>query len=76
MIATNRFFLPHIIAEYDEKITIMINSLQVNKRLAGDKTEDPNFPKIQFPTAAACPHCMTPKALWDEDTVSCYPLMV
>ena len=57
-----------------KKITIMINSLQVNKRLAGDKTEDPNFPKIQFPSASACPRCMTPKGLWHEDTVSCYGL--
>lgn len=30
---------------------------EVNQRLAGDLTEDPNFPKIQFPSASSCPLC-------------------
>ncbi|XP_073845973.1 quiescin sulfhydryl oxidase 1 [Musca autumnalis] len=30
---------------------------EVNQRLAGDDTEDPKFPKIQFPTASSCPQC-------------------
>uniref|UniRef100_A0A1A9VDD5 Sulfhydryl oxidase n=1 Tax=Glossina austeni TaxID=7395 RepID=A0A1A9VDD5_GLOAU len=30
---------------------------EVNQRLAGDATEDPNFPKIQFPTTSSCPLC-------------------
>lgn len=30
---------------------------EVNKRLAGDTTEDPVFPKVQFPTEATCPEC-------------------
>ncbi|CAD7078491.1 unnamed protein product [Hermetia illucens] len=30
---------------------------QVNKRLAGDPTEDPAFPKIQFPSINSCPAC-------------------
>lgn len=30
---------------------------QVNRRLAGDSTEDPDFPKIQFPSMASCPSC-------------------
>jgi hypothetical protein len=29
----------------------------VNKRLAGDETEDPSFPKKQFPTIDKCPQC-------------------
>lgn len=30
---------------------------QVNRRLAGDSTEDPEFPKIQFPNSDSCPLC-------------------
>lgn len=30
---------------------------QVNKRLSGDETEDPEFPKQQFPSRAVCPQC-------------------
>lgn len=30
---------------------------QVNKRLAGDDTEDPEFPKVQFPDAKLCSPC-------------------
>uniref|UniRef100_A0A1L8DWD9 Sulfhydryl oxidase n=1 Tax=Nyssomyia neivai TaxID=330878 RepID=A0A1L8DWD9_9DIPT len=30
---------------------------EVNRRLAGDTTEDPAHPKIQFPSAATCPQC-------------------
>lgn len=29
----------------------------VNNRLAGDTTEDPEYPKIQFPTQSNCPTC-------------------
>lgn len=29
----------------------------VNKRLAGDSTEDPQFPKQQFPSASSCGQC-------------------
>uniref|UniRef100_A0A6P4FKH9 Sulfhydryl oxidase n=1 Tax=Drosophila rhopaloa TaxID=1041015 RepID=A0A6P4FKH9_DRORH len=30
---------------------------EVNKRLAGDPTEDPKFPKVQFPLREHCPKC-------------------
>lgn len=30
---------------------------EVNQRLAGDATEDPKFPKIQFPSIDSCPQC-------------------
>ncbi|KAJ3600007.1 hypothetical protein NHX12_033959 [Muraenolepis orangiensis] len=30
---------------------------QVNNRLAGDLSEDPHFPKIQWPSPEACPAC-------------------
>lgn len=32
---------------------------KVNKRLAGDETEDPLHPKIQFPSKGFCPNCYT-----------------
>lgn len=30
---------------------------EVNHRLAGDETEDPAFPKIQYPSRETCPQC-------------------
>ncbi|KAH8297477.1 hypothetical protein KR044_012734 [Drosophila immigrans] len=30
---------------------------EVNQRLAGDATEDAQFPKVQFPSASSCPQC-------------------
>lgn len=30
---------------------------EVNRRLAGDTSEDPVFPKIQYPSQYACPQC-------------------
>ncbi|KAH8374103.1 hypothetical protein KR200_001597 [Drosophila serrata] len=30
---------------------------EVNQRLAGDDTEDPEFPKLQFPSPNSCPEC-------------------
>ncbi|XP_030368899.1 sulfhydryl oxidase 1 [Scaptodrosophila lebanonensis] len=30
---------------------------EVNQRLAGDSTEDPEFPKTQFPTRSSCAQC-------------------
>lgn len=47
-----------------------MNSHQVNKRLSGEDSEDPKFPKVQFPSHQECPHCKTPKGIWDEEIVS------
>ncbi|XP_068513010.1 sulfhydryl oxidase 2 [Anas acuta] len=44
----------------------------VNNRLAGDLTEDPKFPKVQWPTPDLCPACHEEiKGLhsWNEDHV-------
>uniref|UniRef100_A0A8C5UHL2 Sulfhydryl oxidase n=1 Tax=Malurus cyaneus samueli TaxID=2593467 RepID=A0A8C5UHL2_9PASS len=44
----------------------------VNNRLAGDLTEDPKFPKVQWPTPDICPACHEEiKGLhsWNEDQV-------
>lgn len=51
---------------------------QVNKRLAGDDTEDPAFPKIQFPSAKLCTSCHQVGASndssiqWNQDEVLNY----
>ena len=43
---------------------------QVNQRLHGDESEDPNFPKIQFPPGALCPTCKSTDSLeWNEEGV-------
>lgn len=42
---------------------------RVNRRLAGDQTEDPKHPKVQFPTVEACPSCHLKDGEWDKDEV-------
>uniref|UniRef100_A0A0A9YL12 Sulfhydryl oxidase n=1 Tax=Lygus hesperus TaxID=30085 RepID=A0A0A9YL12_LYGHE len=42
---------------------------RVNKRLHGDPTEDPNFPKVQFPTTTICPKCYHPNGIFDDKQV-------
>ncbi|XP_067634312.1 sulfhydryl oxidase 1-like [Eurosta solidaginis] len=41
---------------------------EVNNRTAGDATEDPKFPKIQFPSESSCSQCHK-AASWDKDAV-------
>lgn len=38
----------------------------VNQRLSGDTTEDPEFPKIQFPSAENCPSCKNVDGTFNE----------
>ncbi|XP_043462177.1 sulfhydryl oxidase 2-like [Leptopilina heterotoma] len=45
---------------------------QVNKRLAGDVTEDPMHKKIQYPTATDCPSCRDGNDTWIESNVLSY----
>ncbi|KAL1516670.1 hypothetical protein ABEB36_000552 [Hypothenemus hampei] len=44
---------------------------EVNKRLSGDDTEDPEFPKIQFPSEKQCPQCIKSDE-WDNNEVLKY----
>ena len=44
---------------------------KVNKRLAGDSTEDPQAPKIQFPSSEHCQLCHA-NADWNHDAVLQY----
>ncbi|CAG9816071.1 unnamed protein product [Phaedon cochleariae] len=45
---------------------------EVNKRLSGDETEDPEYPKIQFPSKAYCPQCYRADDSWNEAEVLVY----
>nr|XP_022907868.1 sulfhydryl oxidase 1-like [Onthophagus taurus] len=36
-----------------------------NKRLAGDDTEDPQYPKVQFPSSENCPTCRYTNGSWN-----------
>ena len=42
----------------------------VNKRLAGDMTEDPKHPKVQFPTRTQCPACFSGKKYFEPIIIS------
>ncbi|KAF2898283.1 hypothetical protein ILUMI_07894 [Ignelater luminosus] len=44
----------------------------VNKRLQGDATEDPEFPKIQFPAPERCPTCKSSDKSWIYPEVLLY----
>ncbi|XP_043288685.1 sulfhydryl oxidase 2 [Venturia canescens] len=45
---------------------------EVNQRLAGDATEDPEHPKVQYPTAEHCPQCRDDNDRWNETNVLAY----
>ncbi|XP_041987644.1 sulfhydryl oxidase 1-like [Aricia agestis] len=45
---------------------------EVNLRLAGDVTEDPQHPKIQFPSAKNCPECRLARGAWNLKAVFQY----
>lgn len=44
----------------------------VNKRLAGDATEDPEYPKVQFPSIERCLACRTTDTTWNYPEVLNY----
>ena len=46
-----------------------LNIILVNARLAGDDTEDPKFPKIQFPSAEDCPKCRNDEGNFEESEI-------
>ncbi|XP_017073412.2 sulfhydryl oxidase 1-like [Drosophila eugracilis] len=58
---------------YDEEILwLWAAHNEVNQRIAGDTTEDPKFPKIQFPNAENCPTCRDANSQWRTDEVLKY----
>jgi thiol oxidase len=44
----------------------------VNARIKGDDTEDPEYPKYQFPTKFLCPECVQEDNSWKTDEVLKY----
>lgn len=48
----------HGVTELNSSIIwLWIAHNEVNKRLSGDASEDPEYPKVQFPDASRCPKC-------------------
>ncbi|XP_071097045.1 sulfhydryl oxidase 2-like [Haliotis cracherodii] len=45
---------------------------KANKRLHGDLSEDPQHPKLQFPSRTSCPKCHKDNTDWDEAQVLTY----
>ncbi|KAK0180923.1 hypothetical protein PV327_003253 [Microctonus hyperodae] len=45
---------------------------EVNLRLANDVTEDPEYPKIQYPSQKHCPVCRNANGTWNEPEVLNY----
>ncbi|KAK0177524.1 hypothetical protein PV328_001571 [Microctonus aethiopoides] len=45
---------------------------EVNLRLANDATEDPEYPKIQYPSKVHCPACRNDNETWNEPEVLKY----
>ena len=43
---------------------------KVNRRIAKDRSEDPQFPKIQFPSSTNCPECHVDGAFDNESVFS------
>lgn len=67
MAAKNRLF---DVKENDKAVLwLWISHNEVNLRLAGDITEDPKHPKIQFPNASKCPECRLARGAWNLPAV-------
>lgn len=61
-------------SERDAVLWLWHTHNDVNARLAGDVTEDPQHPKMQFPPSGACPACWTmpTRGPWNELEVLYY----
>lgn len=61
------------VAENDGAILwLWVAHNEVNYRLAGDPTEDPQFPKKQFPVSKDCLKCRDSHGSWDFEQVLTY----
>lgn len=70
MAERNRIF---DVKENDKAVLwLWISHNEVNLRLAGDLTEDPEHPKIQFPSIAKCPQCRQARGAWNLPAVYQY----
>ncbi|XP_069365091.1 sulfhydryl oxidase 1-like isoform X1 [Maniola hyperantus] len=70
MAARNRIF---DVKDNDKAVLwLWISHNEVNLRLAGDVTEDPEHPKIQFPSATQCRECRQDRGAWNLPAVYDY----
>lgn len=70
MAARNRIF---DVKDNDKAVLwLWIAHNEVNLRLAGDVTEDPEHPKIQFPSVSRCPECRLARGAWNLPAVYQY----
>lgn len=70
MAERNRIF---DVRENDKAVLwLWISHNEVNLRLAGDVTEDPQYPKIQFPSIKRCPECRLSRGAWNLSAVYQY----
>ena len=56
----------------DAHIVIWRAHNKANKRLSGAISEDPQAPKIQFPSETGCPKCLNSDGSWDEKAIGEY----
>ncbi|XP_049885930.1 sulfhydryl oxidase 2-like [Pectinophora gossypiella] len=74
MAAKNRLF---DVKDNDKAVLwLWISHNEVNLRLAGDVTEDPEYPKIQFPSTTRCPACRLARGAWNLPVVYEYLLRI
>lgn len=70
MAQRNRIF---DVKENDKAVLwLWISHNEVNLRLAGDVTEDPEHPKLQFPSIAQCAECRLARGAWNLPAVYQY----
>lgn len=67
MAARNRIF--DVKENYKAILWLWISHNEVNLRLAGDITEDPKYPKIQYPSSTKCPGCRLSRGAWNLPAV-------
>lgn len=70
MAARNRIF--DVMDNNRAVLWLWISHNEVNLRLAGDSTEDPYFPKIQFPSPERCYNCKLVRGAWNLTAVYNY----
>lgn len=63
----------HKVASWDESILWLWSAHnEVNKRLSGDQTEDPEYPKQQFPSKERCLRCHNSDDTWNMQEILQY----
>ncbi|KAK9970911.1 hypothetical protein ABG768_026814 [Culter alburnus] len=68
--------MDHVTSLSSAVLWLWIRHNRVNNRLAGDLSEDPHFPKIQWPSPELCPSChgvkRTGEHQWNQEEVQIF----